>query len=266
MELRKFYPVIVLSDIHLGSAHARITEVTQFLRHINCDLLVLNGDIVDGWQLKKSRRHWKPEHTEFFKVLMKMMEKQGTQIVYIRGNHDDFLDDLIPLTFSNFTIQKEYILHTHGKRYLIMHGDLFDTITTRMRWLAWLGDLGYDLLLGLNKAYNRYRERCGKSYYSLAKEIKQKVKTAVSYISDFEQELIRLAESRGLDGVICGHIHQAANRYYGTVHYLNAGDWVESLTALVQNEQGAWQIVTYNSEQYADVHVSEVNNQYADVI
>ncbi len=266
MELRKFYPVIVLSDIHLGSEHVRTTEVTHFLNHVNCNLLILNGDIIDGWQLQKPRRHWKQEHSEFFKVLMKMMEKQGTQIIYVRGNHDDFLDNLIPFSFSNFTIVKEYILHTHGKRYLVTHGDIFDTVTSRMRWLAMLGDIGYDFLLGLNKLYNKSREKSGKPYFSLAQTIKNKVKSAVSYISDFERELVQLAESRKFDGVICGHIHQAANLYYGNIHYLNSGDWVESLTALVQNEQGAWNIVTYDSEMCSDVHASAGDNPYAIVV
>ena len=118
MKLRKYYPTIVLSDIHLGSEHSRTEEVTNFLKHVNCGRLILNGDIIDGWQLRKSGRRWKQQHTDFFKVLMKMMEKQGTEIIYVRGNHDDFLDNLVPFTFSNLSIVKDYILNTHGKRYL----------------------------------------------------------------------------------------------------------------------------------------------------
>lgn len=122
MKLRKYYPTIVLSDIHLGSEHSRTEEVTNFLKHVNCGRLILNGDIIDGWQLRKSGRRWKQQHTDFFKVLMKMMEKQGTEIIYVRGNHDDFLDNLVPFTFSNLSIVKDYILNTHGKRYLVTHG------------------------------------------------------------------------------------------------------------------------------------------------
>ena len=141
-----------------------------------------------------------------------------------------------------------------GKRYFLTHGDIFDTVTTHMRWLAMLGDVGYTFLLWLNKVYNHRRERQGKPYFSLSQEVKHRVKSAVSYISEFEKELVRLAEAKHLDGIICGHIHQAANVWYGNVHYLNSGDWVESMTALVEDEQGEWDIVTYNNnvQLYAD--------------
>lgn len=247
MTARKYYPTIVLSDIHLGSEHSRTEEVTRFLREVDCDRLILNGDIIDGWQLRKPGRRWKQKHTDFFKVLMKMMEKRGTQIIYVRGNHDDFLDSLAPFQFSNISIVKDYLLTTRtGKRYFVTHGDIFDTVTSRMRWLAMLGDVGYTFLLWLNRWYNRYRRWRGKPYYSLSQRVKQRVKSAVSYISDFERELCRLAEAKRVDGVICGHIHQAADRWYGPIHYLNSGDWVESLTALVEEESGEWRVLSYD--------------------
>lgn len=246
MRNRKYYPTIVLSDIHLGSEHSRTEEVTRFLQQVDCDRLILNGDIIDGWQLRKSGRRWKQKHTDFFKVLMKMMEKQGTEIIYVVGNHDDFLDSLVPFQFSNIKLVKEYTLTSRsGRRYLVTHGDLFDAITTHMRWLAHLGDVGYTCLLWLNKWYNRRREREGKPYFSLSQQVKHRVKRAVSYISMFERELVRLVEGKHLDGIICGHIHQAANSWYGDVHYLNSGDWVESLTALVEDELGNWEILPY---------------------
>ena len=176
-----------------------------------------------------------------------MMEKRGTQIIYVRGNHDDFLDNLIPFQISNVSIVKDYLLESHGKRYLVTHGDIFDTVTSNMRWLAMLGDAGYTFLLWVNKIYNRYREKKGKTYYSLSQKVKHKVKSAVSYISKFESELVRLAEAKRLDGIICGHIHQAANVYYGNIHYLNSGDWVESMTALVENEDGEWNVISYSN-------------------
>ena len=239
MKLRKYYPTVVLSDIHLGSEHSRTEEVTNFLKHVDCDRL---------------------------KVLMKMMEKQGTQIIYVRGNHDDFLDNLVPFSFSNLSIVKDYVLETHGKRYLVTHGDIFDTITTNMRWLAMLGDIGYTFLLWLNRLYNQHREKMGKPYFSLSQHVKHKVKSAVSYISDFEKELVKLAEARKLDGIICGHIHQAANTWYGNIHYLNSGDWVESLTALVENEQGEWNIVSYNREEFQQSEDDASLLHYAEVI
>ena len=241
MVIRRYYPTIVLSDIHLGSEHSRTREVTDFLKRVNCGRLILNGDIIDGWQLQRSGKSWKQAQTDFFKVLMKMMEKQGTQIIYV-------------FHFSNITIVKDYLLNTRdGKRYLVTHGDVFDTVTTNMRWLAKLGDVGYTFLLWLNKIYNRRRERLGKPYFSLSQQVKHKVKSAVSYISEFEKELVALAESKHVDGIICGHIHQAANTWYGKIHYLNSGDWVESMTALVEDEDGQWEVLTYSeAREYAD--------------
>lgn len=248
MDRKKYYPTVVVSDIHLGSEHSHAQEVTDFLKQVECDRLILNGDIIDGWQLQKPGRKWKQEHTNFFKTLMKMMETHNTEIIYVRGNHDDFLDNLVPLTFANISIVKEYMLEDHGKRYYVTHGDVFDSITTNMRWLARLGDVGYTFLLWFNKYYNRIREKKGKPYFSLSQVIKHKVKNAVSYISDFEQALVNLAKDKKADGVICGHIHHPANTYYGDIHYLNSGDWVESLSALVQNEEGEWSVVIYNKE------------------
>lgn len=139
MKLRKYYPTIVLSDIHLGSEHSRTEEVTNFLKHVNCGRLILNGDIIDGWQLRKSGRRWKQQHTDFFKVLMKMMEKQGTEIIYVRGNHDDFLDNLVPFTFSNLSIVKDYILNTHGKQ---LSGDTWGYLRYGYDEYALVGDVG----------------------------------------------------------------------------------------------------------------------------
>lgn len=246
MHSRIYYPTVVLSDIHLGSSYSKTIEVTDFLSSIDCDRLILNGDIIDGWHLQKDGLgKWKPRHTQFFKVIMKMMENRNTEVIYVRGNHDDFLDNLVPSTFYNIKIVKDYIYKNHGRRYFVTHGDVFDTITTRMKWLAKLGDLGYTSLLWLNKMYNAYRFRCGKPYYSLSQTIKQKVKSAVSYISDFENELVELARTKKCNGIICGHIHHPANTFYEDIHYLNSGDWVESLSALTEDLDGNWNIVYY---------------------
>lgn len=265
-QLRTYYPTVVLSDIHLGSEHSRTEEVTHFLKHIDCDRLILNGDIIDGWQLQKPGKRWKQKHTDFFKVLMKMMEKKGTEIIYVRGNHDDFLDNLVPFQISNISIVKDYLLNSYGRCYLVTHGDIFDVVTSKMRWLAMLGDVGYTFLLWLNKVYNRRREKQGKPYFSLSQQVKHKVKSAVSYISSFEKELVQLAESKKLDGIICGHIHQPANVWYGNIHYLNSGDWVESLTALTENEQGEWNIVTYSREEESVCDFTSDKSLYAEVI
>ena len=173
------------------------------------------------------------------------MEKHKTGVIYVRGNHDDFLDNILPFVFGKIHLVKDYTYISKGRKYLILHGDIFDSITTNLRWLAKLGDVGYTFLLWLNKVYNVYRIRRGLPYYSLSQVIKQKVKSAVSYISDYEKELVKLARSKGCDGVICGHIHHPAMTQYGDVLYLNSGDWVESLTALVENYDGDWKIIYY---------------------
>jgi UDP-2,3-diacylglucosamine pyrophosphatase LpxH len=225
MKERPYYRTIVVSDIHLGTTHSKVNQISDFLSRVDCGRLILNGDIIDGWHLQKSGiSKWKAEHTHFFKIIMKMMEKHGTEIIYVRGNHDDFLDNLAPLQFANLTITKDYILESNGKHYFVTHGDVFDKVTTSMKWLAKLGDIGYTLLLWLNSQYNRYRVRKGKPYYSLSQAIKQKVKSAVSYISDFENVLVDFAKSRQCEGVICGHIHHPENRMIDQIHYLNSGD------------------------------------------
>lgn len=247
MYSRKQYRTIVLSDIHLGTSHSKVAEVSRFLQTVNCDRLILNGDIIDGWHLKKSgTKKWQPSHTQFFKIIMKLMEKCGTEVIYVRGNHDDFLDQLIPMQFANIQLVKDYPLASNnGKRYFVTHGDVFDRITTQMKWLAHLGDWGYTFLLGFNSLYNRYRIARGKPYYSLSQRIKQKVKSAVSYISDFESTLAEFARTRKYDGIICGHIHHPANTFYDGIHYLNSGDWVETLSALTEDEKGNWHVVYY---------------------
>jgi len=256
--MHKHHHTIVLSDIHLGSQYSKCQEVSDFLKSNSCDRLILNGDIIDGWQLQKGSGRWKKRHTRFFKVIMKMMERHGTEVIYVRGNHDDFLDLLVPFRMFNIRIVSEYILESAGKRYLVTHGDIFDRITRNIRWLAKLGDIGYHLLLWFNKRYNNWRVRRGQPYYSLSQEIKQKVKGAVSYISDFEKELSLLARSRNCQGVICGHIHKAANAWYNGIHYLNSGDWVESLTALTEDHNGCWQVVHYELEIRSSAPVLEI--------
>ena len=177
------------------------------------------------------------------------MENHGTEVIYVRGNHDDFLDQLVPLNILNIRIVSDYIHNSNGRRYYVIHGDIFDHITTNMRWLAKLGDYGYTFLLWLNKLLNDRRRKKGKPYYSFSQSIKHRVKSAVSCVSDFEQALASLAERRHFDGIICGHIHQYADVYYGKVHYLNSGDWVESLSALMEYPDGHWEIYEYSQEE-----------------
>ena len=240
----KHYRTIVLSDIHLGSQDSKAKEVVRFLKKHSCEVLILNGDIIDGWQLRRSGK-WKKKHTRFFRRVLKMTEKQNTKVIYLRGNHDDFLDNVVPFEVGNFRILKDYVLESNGKKFWVLHGDIFDAVMNNMKWLAKLGDIGYTLLLWLNKVYNNYRIKRGLPYYSLSKEIKAKVKQAVMYVSNFEKELVDLARQRKFDGVICGHIHHPAITKYEGIIYMHSGDWVESLSALVEDFDGNWSIYTY---------------------
>lgn len=246
MKYRKEFSTIVISDVHMGSEYSKIHEVTGFLKKVNCKRLILNGDIIDGWKLHRTSKYWSKDQTNFIKVLMKMMEKQNTKIVYVRGNHDDFLEKLIPFKFSNIIVVKDYLLKAYGKSYYVTHGDIFDSVTTNNRWISKLGDIGYDILLWTNKIYNSRRVRKGLPYFSLSQAIKGKVKSAVSYISNFENCIIDIAKSKKVDGVICGHIHRAENKMIGDVHYLNSGDWVESMTALTLDNSGDWKLYNYS--------------------
>lgn len=237
------YKTIVISDLHLGSSGAKAKEVNDFLKVNSCERLILNGDIIDGWQLKKGGT-WKKKHTGFFRAVLKMMDKHDTEVIYLRGNHDDFLDQIIPFKIGKqFSIRRDYILQSSGKKYLVIHGDIFDSITSQMKWLAYLGDVGYTFLLWLNKWYNQYRTWRGKPYFSLSQTIKQKVKLAVNFISDFEEKLAELALAKEADGIICGHIHKAEIKQMGNILYMNSGDWVESMSALVETHQGEWKLV-----------------------
>jgi UDP-2,3-diacylglucosamine pyrophosphatase LpxH len=238
------YKTVFLSDIHLGAAGCRIDEVTHFLKHIKCDKLVLNGDIIDAWALKRGGT-WKDKHSKFVKQVLNKSVKQGTQVIYLRGNHDDILEKFLPIQLAGIRLTDKYIHKNAKGTYLVLHGDIFDVVTTKYKYLAVLGDIGYTWLIQLNRLVNRYREWRGLPYYSLSAEVKASVKRVVSFISDFEETLVRIAKQKGYKGVICGHIHTAADKIIDDVHYLNSGDWVESLTALVEEADGTIRVLTY---------------------
>lgn len=239
------FKTIVLSDIHLGTKGSKAKEVVRFLKQHQCENLILNGDIIDGWQLKKSGS-WKRKHTRVFNRILKMIDCDRTKVIYLRGNHDDFLDQVLPLEIGNLSIRKDLIYESNGKKYFVTHGDVFDNITTHLRWIAYLGDMGYTFLLWLNTRVNHYRRKKGLPYYSLSQYVKSRVKSAVSYIDAFETELCKIARSKGCDGIICGHIHKAEIRVIDGIEYYNSGDWVESLSALAEDQEGNWQLIYYN--------------------
>ena len=242
--MKTFYKTIVISDVHLGTKGSKARELVRFLKQVRCENLILNGDIVDGWQLRKYGK-WKKRHTRFFTRILKMAEEDNTKVTYLRGNHDDFLDQVLPMQVGNFSILRDMVYESCGKRYFITHGDVFDSITSKLKWLAKLGDVGYTFLLYINRKYNHYRRKRGLPYFSLSQAVKAKVKGAVAYIDDFEAQLAKIAKLKSCDGIICGHIHQAAIKEIEGVLYLNSGDWVESLSALVEDEYGEWNLVYY---------------------
>ena len=236
---------LILSDIHLGTDDSKAREVIDVLKHVRCDKLILNGDIIDVWALKRGKK-WRNIHTRVIRVLLKKMEKQKTDIIYLRGNHDDFMERFLPIALGKLRCVKEHMhVSATGKKYLVLHGDGFDSVSTGHRWIAMLGAVGYDFLLRVNRIYNRYRRLRGKEPYSVSKAIKARVKSAVNFVSRYEEKLVELAKKRGSEGIICGHIHTPADEYHEGVHYLNSGDWVETMSCIIEEEDGTFSICYY---------------------
>lgn len=239
------FKTIFISDVHLGMPDCKAAQASHFIRNCLCDKLVLNGDIIDAWHLR-SLGGWNQSHTGFIRTVLRKMEKENTEIIYLRGNHDDILERFIPIQLENFRITDEHIHHTPRGDYLVVHGDGFDAVTTNHAWIAKLGGIGYNMLLRINRLYNGYRHLRGKENFSFSAWIKHKVKSAVSAVGQYEEQLQNLALQRHCIGIICGHIHQPANKLVGQTHYLNSGDWVESLTAAVEHLDGSFEIIGYD--------------------
>lgn len=239
-----------ISDIHLGTKGCQAQALLAFLRMVECDTLYLVGDIVDGWQL---RRHWywPQAHNDVVQKLLRKARK-GTRVIFIPGNHDEFARRYIEHNFGGIEVATEWMHDTaDGRRLWVTHGDLYDGVIQRARWLAYLGDTLYDLILHMNRWFNTARARMGLPYWSLSKYLKLKVKQAVSYVTDFEEALAKEARKRGAHGVVCGHIHHAEMRDIGGVLYCNDGDWVESLTALIEHPDGRLEIFDWAARQAA---------------
>ncbi|MGB5077259.1 MAG: UDP-2,3-diacylglucosamine diphosphatase [Sphingorhabdus sp.] len=248
-EPKSFQPKIRLravwiSDIHLGTAGCQAGLLCDFLHAIECDTLYLVGDIVDGWRLRKGW-FWPDQHNEVIRRLLKMAHR-GTRVVYIPGNHDEMFRDYAGLNFGGIEVQLEAIHHTvDGRSLLVTHGDAFDGIVLYARWLAFLGDQAYTLLLKANILVNAVRRKFNLPYWSLSSYLKRRVKNAVQYVGQFEEVVAREAGLRGVDGVICGHIHCAEIRTIGAITYYNDGDWVESCTALIETRDGTMEILDW---------------------
>ena len=233
-----------ISDVHLGTRGCQAELLLDFIRALDCETLYLIGDIVDGWKLKSGWR-WPQAHSDVVQKLLRLAH-QGVRIVYIPGNHDDRLRDFCGVHFGGVLVARDAIHEAaDGKRYLVLHGDEFDGIVNHVRWLAYLGDWSYRSLIRLNTGWNRLRRRMGLGYWSLSAFVKLRVKNAVQFIDHFEETVADAARRRGVDGVICGHIHHAEMRAIDGVLYVNDGDWVESCTAVVEHHDGRLEIVEW---------------------
>ncbi|WMW79697.1 UDP-2,3-diacylglucosamine diphosphatase [Undibacterium cyanobacteriorum] len=239
------FRTIWISDLHLGTSGCQAQRLLEFLKATESDTLYLVGDIVDGWQLKR-RWFWDQTHNNIVQALLKKAKK-GTNVIFVPGNHDEAARQFIALDFGGIKVRDE-LVHTtaDGKRLLVLHGDRFDGVIACAKWLAYLGDSLYSVILKLNQVFNHWRVKLGLPYWSLSQYIKAKVKNAVSYITQFEEALAAEARKQGLDGVICGHIHKPEIRDINGILYCNDGDWVESLSALVEEATGELRIVTWH--------------------
>lgn len=231
-----------ISDIHLGTPGCQAEALLEFLRDVECETLYLVGDIIDGWQLRRSW-YWPQAHNDVVQKILRKARK-GTRVVFVPGNHDEFARRYVEHNFGGVDVVDEAMHVTaDGRRLWITHGDLFDGVIQCAKWLAYAGDVAYEFTLKVNRWFNRARARLGLPYWSLSKYLKLKVKRAVSYVNDFEVAVAREARKRGADGVVCGHIHHAEMRVVDGVLYCNDGDWVESLTALVEHADGRLEIL-----------------------
>jgi UDP-2,3-diacylglucosamine pyrophosphatase LpxH len=239
---------IFISDVHLGTRGCQAEKLNQFLKKNHAQKIYLVGDIIDGWRMRRGI-YWPQAHSEVIRTLLKK-EKEGCSIYYIAGNHDEFLRKWMywDLNFGRIKIinHADYICAL-GKRYLVIHGDMFDGVMrAELKWLAHVGDFAYNALIWLNTKFNWFRLKLGMKYWSLSKFLKQKTKKALNYIDNFEDKISSYAKNKNYHGVICGHIHHAQNSMIDGIHYINTGDWVESCTAVVQSKDGNWSIIDWS--------------------
>ncbi len=239
---RRRFRTLWISDLHLGTPGCRAEALLEFLKHTDSDTLYLVGDIIDGWQLRRSW-YWPQSHNDVVQKLLRKARK-GTRVIFIPGNHDEFARRYVGHEFGGIAVVGDAVhLTADGRRLWVTHGDQFDGVVQCAKWLAHLGDTLYEFTLKLNRHLNSLRARLGLPYWSLSKYLKLKVKRAVSYVGDFELALAREARRRGVQGVVCGHIHHAELRDIDGIAYANDGDWVESLTALAEHADGRLEVL-----------------------
>jgi UDP-2,3-diacylglucosamine pyrophosphatase LpxH len=238
------YRTVFISDVHLGTRGCQAELLLDFIRHVDCETLYLVGDIVDGWRLRGGW-YWPQAHNDVVQKILRLARK-GVNVIYVPGNHDEFAREYCGTHFGGLVVSHDAIHVTaDGRRMLVVHGDEFDGVVRYAKQLSLLGDWAYAIVLGLNTWFNRLRRRLGFGYWSLSAYLKGKVKNAVQFIANFEDALAEEARRRGVDGVICGHIHKAELREARGVLYANDGDWVESCTALVEHFDGRFEILEW---------------------
>jgi len=244
---KRHYRSVWISDLHLGTPGCQAHALLDFLKRVESENLFLVGDIIDGWQLKRNW-YWPQAHNDVVQKLLRKARK-GTKVIFIPGNHDEFARRYVEHNFGGVDVAEEWIHETaDGRKLWIVHGDLFDAVIQCAKWLAHVGDSAYEFTLKLNRYLNSMRARLGLPYWSLSKYLKLKVKRAVSYVGDFETAVAREARKRGVQGVVCGHIHHAELRDIDGILYANDGDWVESLTALVEHADGHLEIIDWTEQ------------------
>jgi len=233
------WKTIIMSDLHLGAKQSQTDKILKFLDENKSEKLILNGDIIDGWALKSGGK-WTKDCSKIFRRFLKLSEK-GVDVIWIRGNHDDFLKDFIPLKLNNINIVRKYVHYgIDGKKYFCFHGDVLDFVIMKFRWLAVIGGYSYDFVIRLNTMYNKIRKVFNLPYHSLANTIKQSIKGAINFVSDFESNAIGLTKEKGYDVAVCGHIHQPKL----DIEYMNSGDFCENSTCLVEDYDGKWFILS----------------------
>lgn len=241
------YRAVFISDVHLGTRTAQAHALLDFLRTVDADTFYLVGDIVDFWRVRRGP-HWPQAHNDVLQKLLRKVRK-GSRIVFIPGNHDEGLRDFCGMHFGGIEIQQSCVhLTATGRRYIVMHGDEFDIVVRNAKWLAFLGDRGYETALWLNNPLNWVRRHLGLGYWSFSAYLKNRVKKAVAFIGAYEEAVAGEARRHGADGIICGHIHHAADRQIGDIHYLNCGDWVESCTAIVESRRGELRLIHWDAD------------------
>jgi UDP-2,3-diacylglucosamine pyrophosphatase LpxH len=259
----KKYRSIFISDLHLGTVSCRAKELLEFLKNNDCDTLYLVGDILDGWKVSQNKWRWSSDQSKVIERIIKMGRKHQTKIIYTPGNHDEFLRPILgnDLTLGEIELHNTYThIGVDGKKYIVVHGDLFDGITSLAPWLSFLGDKMYDFLIFVNTYFNAVRHKLGFGYWSLSKYLKYRVKTAIDFIFKFEINLSEYAKRKGFDGCIVGHIHHPEIKKIGDIWYANCGDWVENCSAIIEDHAGNLFVLQLQSSKWVATHLKLINS------